>query len=343
MGVNIRDLVKPNQISLEELNGKVIAIDGYNALYQFLSIIRQYDGTPLIDKNNKITSHLSGLFYRTVNFIENGVKPVYVFDGKPPSLKINTIKTREEIRKESQEKWSLAVEAGDYEEAKKFAQASSTLTREMVEESKKLLKFMGVPFIEAPSEGEAQAAYMNMKGDVWACASQDWDSLLFGAHRLVRNLTVSGRRKLPGKPVYIKVEVELVTLEQVLKDNNITRDQLIDIGILVGTDYNEGVKGIGPKSALNLIRKYGSLEKVLEGEGIKFDQPLDEIRILFKKPDVTDNYTLQWSQPNEDQIIDLLHNQHDFSLDRIKAALDRIREHGKSKPQYRLDQYFAKG
>ncbi|WEU39673.1 MAG: flap endonuclease-1 [Candidatus Odinarchaeum yellowstonii] len=343
MGVNIRDLVKPTPISFEELNNKVIAIDAYNALYQFLSIIRQYDGMPLIDKNNNITSHLSGLFYRTINLIENGVKPVYVFDGKPPSLKIDTIKAREEVRKESQEKWSLAVEAGDYEGAKKYAQASSALTKDMVEESKTLLKLMGVPFIEAPSEGEAQAAYMNMKGDVWACASQDWDSLLFGAHRLVRNLTVSGRRKLPGKQVYIKVEVELVTLEQVLKDNNITRDQLIDIGILVGTDYNEGVKGIGPKSALNLIRKHGSIEKVLENEGIEFNQPLEEIRRLFKNPDVTDNYTLHWSPPKEEQIIELLNVKHDFSLDRVKAALDRIREYGKTKPQSRLDQYFTAG
>ncbi len=343
MGVNIRDLVKPNQISLEELNNKIIAVDAYNALYQFLSIIRQYDGTPLVDKNNNITSHLSGLFYRTINLIENGVKPIYVFDGKPPSLKICTIKAREEVRKESQEKWSLAVEAGDYEEAKKYAQASSTLKKDMVDESKTLLKSMGVPFIEAPGEGEAQAAYMNMKGDVWACASQDWDSLLFGAPRLIRNLTVSGRRKLPGKPVYIKIEIELVTLEQVLKENNITRDQLIDIGILVGTDYNEGIKGIGPKSALNLIRKHGSLEKILENEGIEFNHPLDEIRRLFKTPDVTDNYILNWSSPKEDQIIELLHVKHDFSIDRVKAALERIRAYNKTKPQSRLDQYFTAG
>ena len=341
MGVNIRDLVKAKPISLDDLTGRVIAIDAYNALYQFLSIIRQYDGTPLIDKNNNVTSHLSGLFYRTINLLEFKVKPVYVFDGRPPILKVSTIKAREEVRRESREKWSMAVEAGEYEEAKKYAQASSTLTKEMVEEAKILLKFMGVPFIEAPGEGEAQAAYMNLKGDVWACASQDWDSLLFGAPRLVRNLTISGRRKLPGKAVYIKVETELVTLEQVLQDNNITREQLIDIGILVGTDYNEGVKGIGPKSALNLIRKYGCLEKILAGEGIDFNYPIGEIRKLFTHPEITKEYTLFWGEPKSDQIIELLHVKHDFSLDRVKSALTRISEISREKPQSKLDQYFS--
>lgn len=340
MGVNIRDIVNAHPISLNELSDKTVSIDAYNAIYQFLSIIRQYDGKPLVDRNNNITSHLSGLFYRTINLIEYGIKPVYVFDGAPPTLKISTLKAREEVRETSKIKWSRALEAGEYKEARKFAQASSTLTKEMVEEAKLLLSMMGVPFIEAPAEGEAQAAYMNFKGDVWACASQDWDSLLFGAARLIRNLTISGKRKLPGKDVYIKVETELVNLEDILKDNNISREQLIDISILVGTDYNDGVKGIGAKTALNLIRKYHNLENAIKMENIEFDAPLKEIRDLFINPKITGDYRLVWGKPRSEDIVDLLHVKHDFSLERINAALNRLELTGRQKPQSKLDQYF---
>ncbi|MEX2750246.1 MAG: FEN1 family endonuclease, partial [Candidatus Freyarchaeota archaeon] len=193
MGVNLRDLLSFRQIDLKELSGRVIAIDAMNALYQFLAIIRQPDGTSLMDSRGNITSHLSGIFYRTINLLEVGIKPVYVFDGEPPELKLETVEERVKVRREAAKRWEEALEKGDLEEARKFAQASSKLTDEIVEESKRLLEAMGVPYVQAPSEGEAQASYMARRGDAWGVASQDYDSLLYDSPRLVRNLTISGR------------------------------------------------------------------------------------------------------------------------------------------------------
>jgi len=261
LGVNLRDLVPKTTVRLQDLSGKSIAIDAYNALYQFLAIIRQPDGTPLKDSGGRITSHLSGLLYRTSNLVEMGIKPIYVFDGVPPALKEAEIKRRMKAKEEALVKYEQALKVGKIEVARKYAQATSRLKDYMAEDSKQLLGLMGIPWVQAPSEGEAQAAHLVKRGDADYCASQDYDSLLFGAPRLLRNVTVSGRRKLPRKKVYIEVVPEVVELEQVLKECEITYEQLIDIGILIGTDFNpEGIKGLGPKTALRLIKEHGSLE-----------------------------------------------------------------------------------
>ncbi|MEM3984060.1 MAG: flap endonuclease-1, partial [Sulfolobales archaeon] len=300
MGVNIRDIVPEECVrvinDLRELKGKVIAIDAYNALYQFLTAIRQPDGTPLMDSKGRVTSHLSGLFYRTINLLESGIKPVYVFDGKPPELKAKELSDRIGVKEEARRKYEEAISVGDLEAARRYAQMSAYLTNEMVKASKELLTAMGIPWVQAPSEGEAQAALMVVWGDAWATASQDYDSLLFGSLRLVRNLTISGRRKLPKKEVYVEIKPEVIELEVLLRSLGISRDQLIDIAILIGTDYNpEGVKGIGPKTAYQLIKSFGSLEKAVKSiPGAKFPVPPDEIRNLFKNPQVTRDYTLEW-------------------------------------------------
>ncbi|RLG74841.1 MAG: flap endonuclease-1, partial [Thermoprotei archaeon] len=321
MGVNIRELIPQEAIrvvtDLRELRGRIIAIDAYNALYQFLTAIRQPDGTPLMDSKGRITSHLSGLFYRTINFVEAGIKPVYVFDGKPPELKAKELSERMSLKEEAKKKYEEAVAAGDLEAARRYAQMASKLTTEMVEDAKRLLSAMGIPWVQAPSEGEAQAAYMASKKDVWASASQDYDSLLFGTPRLVRNLTISGRRKLPRKNVYIEIKPEVIELEKVLKALGITREQLIDIAILLGTDYNpEGVKGVGPKTALRLIKTYGSIDRALKAlPDAKFPVPPDKIKELFLKPEVTDSYKLEWGEPKEDEVIGILVKEHDFSIE----------------------------
>ncbi len=332
MGVNIRELIPQEAIrvisDLRELRGRVIAIDAYNALYQFLTAIRQPDGTPLMDSKGRVTSHLSGLFYRTINFVEAGIKPVYVFDGKPPELKAKELSERTALREEARKKYEEAVAAGDLEAARRYAQMASRLTTDMVEDAKKLLSAMGIPWVQAPSEGEAQAAYMALRGSVWATASQDYDSLLFGAPRLVRNLAISGKRKLPRKNVYIEIKPEVIELERVLKLLGITREQLIDIAILLGTDYNpEGVKGVGPKTALKLIRTHGSVERALKAiPSARFPVPPNEIKELFLKPNVTNNYKLEWSEPKDNEVIGILVNEHDFSIDRVKSALERLRK-----------------
>ena len=344
LGVNLRDLVPKTTVELKDLSGKSIAIDAYNALYQFLAIIRQPDGTPLKDSQGRITSHLSGLFYRTVNLVELGIKPVYVFDGVPPALKEAEIKRRMRMKEEALIKYEKAIQEGKIEEARMYAQATATLKDYMAEDSKKLLELMGIPWIQAPSEGEAQAAYLTRKGNTDYCASQDYDSLLFGAPRLVRNVTISGRRKLPRKPVYVEVKPEIVELEKVLNELGITREQLVDIGILVGTDYNpQGVKGIGPKKALKLIKEHGSLEKALrEIKNAEFPVPPEKIREVFLNPKVTDNYKLEWREPNVEGVIDFLCGGHDFSEDRVRKAIEKMREAiRKAKGKTTLERWFG--
>ncbi|MEM3666304.1 MAG: flap endonuclease-1 [Candidatus Bathyarchaeia archaeon] len=328
MGVNLRDLVPKITIRLEDLSGKSIAIDAYNALYQFLAIIRQPDGTPLKDNTGRITSHLSGLLYRTSNLVELGIKPIYVFDGTPPALKEAEIKRRARAKEEALIKYEKALKEGKIEEARTYAQATSKLKDYMAEDGKHLLDLMGIPWIQAPSEGEAQAAYIVKRGDADYCASQDYDSLLFGAPKLVRNVTISGRRKLPGKNVFIEVEPEVVELEQVLRELGITHQQLIDIGILVGTDFNpDGVKGLGPKTALKLIKEYGNLESALYHiKNAEFPVEPQKIREIFLKPKVTNNYKIEWKEPNAEGVIDFICGERDFSEDRVRKALERMQK-----------------
>jgi len=236
MGVNLKDITPHEPIFFEDLKGKIIAIDALNTLYQFLASIRQPDGTPLMDSQGRVTSHLSGILYRTGRLVELGIKPIYVFDGEPPKLKRRELEGRAKIKKDAEAEWKKALEEKRLEDAKKFASRTSRLTDEMLEDSKKLISLMGIPWVQAPSEGEAQCVHLCRKGDAWGVGSQDYDSLLLGAERLVRGLTLSGR-----------FELEIIHLEKALKELNLTREELVDIAILVGTDFNSGVKGIGPK------------------------------------------------------------------------------------------------
>ncbi|MFB0514181.1 MAG: flap endonuclease-1 [Candidatus Bathyarchaeia archaeon] len=326
MGVNLRNLVPKTTVALESLRGKSIAIDAYNALYQFLAIIRQPDGTPLKDRTGRITSHLSGLLYRTSNLVEMGIKVIYVFDGVPPTLKEVEIKRRARVKEEALVKYEKALHEGRVEEARMYAQMTSRLKDYMADDSKRLLRLLGIPWIQAPSEGEAQAAYLVKKGDSNFCASQDYDSLLFGASMLVRNVTFSGRRKLPRKNVYIEVVPEIVELDKVLKELGITIEQLIDVGILVGTDFNpKGVRGIGPKTALQLVKQHGSLEKLLPTlEEAEFPVDPQRIREIFLHPKVTDNYRLVWKEPDTGGAIEFMCGERDFSEDRVRKALQKI-------------------
>jgi flap endonuclease-1 len=344
LGVNLGDLVPKTRVDLKSLSGKSIAIDAYNALYQFLAIIRQPDGTPLKDSTGRITSHLSGLLYRTANLVEMGIKVAYVFDGVPPALKEVEIKRRAKVKEEALVKYERALQEGRIEEARTYAQMTSTLKDYMAEDSKRLLTKMGVPWVQAPSEGEAQAAHMTRKGDTDYCASQDYDSLLFGAPMLVRNVTISGRRKLPRKPVYVEVIPETVELDHVLKELEITREQLIDIGILLGTDFNpEGVKGIGPKTALKLIKQYGSLEESLPKlKEAEFPVEPQKIREIFLNPKVTDNYKLTWKDPDIEGVVDFLCRERDFSEERVRKALNKMTEGlKKAKGKVTLETWFG--
>lgn len=343
MGVDFKDLVPKEKIDLKDLGGKSMAIDAYNALYQFLAIIRQPDGTPLKDHTGRVTSHLSGLFYRTCNLLEMGIRPIYVFDGVPPALKEAEIKRRTKIKDEALKKYESALGEGKIEEARMYAQMTSRLKDYMAEDSKRLLMLMGVPWIQAPSEGEAQAAHLVKKGDADYCASQDYDSLLFGSPKLLRNVTISGRRKLPRKDVYVEVIPEVIDMQRVLRDLDVSYEQLIDIGILVGTDFNpEGIRGIGPKTALQLVRRHGSLEKALpELKNAAFPVEPRNIREIFLQPRVSNNYEIEWREPDTKKVSDFLCGERDFSTDRVSKALERaVKEQKKASTRTTLERWF---
>ncbi len=327
MGVDLGDLVPRNKTTLDELSGKTFAVDAYNALYQFLAIIRGQTGAPLMDREGRVTSHLSGLLYRTTNLAERGIRLVYVFDGVPPTLKETEIKRRRIVKQEAVVKYEAAIVKGEIAEAKRFAQATSSLKDTMVEDAHTLLEYLGVPSVQAPSEGEAQAAFMTTKGDVWGAVSQDYDSLLFGAKTLVRNLAITGRRKLPMREAYVQVDPELVQLQETLTGLQLSREQLVDLGILIGTDFNpDGFTGIGPKTALKLLRDNGSLEEIAEQKSeLKLPENLHRIREIFLKPDVTSHYRLVWKEPQIDELVQFLCGDRDFSEERVRTAVERMK------------------
>ena len=316
MGVNIREIVELRETSLGALAGKIVAVDAYNTLYQFLSIIRQPDGTPLTDSSGRITSHLSGLIYRTTNLMEAGLKLVFVFDGKPSELKADVIKARSERREAAMQKWEEAKVLFP-EDAFKYAQASARIDATIVADAKTLLSFMGIPYVQAPSEGEAQAAYIVQNGDAELVSSQDYDSLLFGAPITVRNLSA------PRK----KAKLELVELKALEETQGIIREELIDIAILVGTDFNEGIKGVGVKRALKLIKKHRCIENIISKAAIDTSAGIENyelVRELFLHPDVTDSYELKWGTLDAVKIKELLCEVHDFSEERVSKALEKI-------------------
>jgi flap endonuclease-1 len=326
MGVDLGTLFKKETYSLNDFKNRVITIDAYNVMHQFLSSIRQRDGTPLKDSSGRITSHLSGLFYRTSNLIDARIKPIYVFDGKPHPMKEQIIKQRNDRRKRAEEEWKKALARGDTKTAYVKAQQTSRVTSDLVNQSKKLLDALGIPWVQAPSEGEAQASYMAKKEGYFAVGSQDFDCLLFGTPILVRNLTSSDRRKLPNKQAYVKIGPELIHLNQGLKILGLKQKQLVDMAILIGTDFNPGVYGIGPKKSLLLIKKNGNVENVLatigQSEAPSFSE-IEEIRKIFLKPLVSDEYHIEWKGPDMEQVKKILCDRHHFSEDRVSSVLEK--------------------
>jgi flap endonuclease-1 len=318
MGVAIRDILADYKtpVTWEALPG-IAVIDANNALYQFLTIIRQPDGTPLMDRHGHGTSHLSGILFRMASFMEKGIKPVFVFDGKPTALKQATIDERRKIRDTAGEKWKEAVERGDEEEAYKQARSATRVDADIVKTSQELLGLMGIPVVEAPGEGEAQASFMVAKGDARYVVSQDYDCLLFGAPTLVRNLTVSGKRKIRGRQ--ITVSPERIVLAETLAGLNLSREQLIEVAILIGTDFNDGAYGVGAKTALKIV-KNGEFTAKLAEKLPGFDPA--PVMDLFLSPPVTNDYSLAAGHPDPEGIRKMLCDGYDFSVERVDRAME---------------------
>ncbi|MCR4327455.1 MAG: flap endonuclease-1 [Nanoarchaeota archaeon] len=345
MGLNIREIVSRKELDLSGLKGKVLCVDAFNTLYQFLTTIRQSDGAPLQDENGNITSHLSGIFYRNVSLISEGIKLVYVFDGEPPELKNKIHKIRGEVRNIAKEKYESAVDQGDITEMKRYSSQLVRLDDEMIAEAKELLNALGICVIQAPGEGEAEAAYLARKKGIYGVVSQDYDSLVFGAPVLIRNLTVSRRKKTNSG--YVEVKPEIIVLEELLKELEINLDQLISLAILVGTDYNpKGIPRIGQKKALKIVKEFLTPEEIFESVKEKIDELSSEDKFnwkvifsLFRAPKA-DNFEIDFPQIDFEKINEILHERHQFSEERIKNQLKKLEKLKISKNQKNLSKWF---
>jgi flap endonuclease-1 len=324
MGVALTPIIVKQTFALEQLRGKRLAVDANGELYQFLALIRLRDGSPLQDSRGRVTSHLSGLFYRTTRLITDyGIELVFVFDGAPPSLKFAEIARRRSIKERYDAEHAAALETGDLAKAYSKATMTSRLTREMTQEARELLRLMGIPVVQAPSEGEAQASHMAASGSAWAAASKDYDCLLFGTPRLLRFLTISGKEFLPSKGAFRAITPELIDTPSLLAQYKLTREQLVDLALLVGTDFNEGVKGIGPKKALKLVTEFGSIDNMPAEIRGALGPGVPEIRNIFLRPHVTEDYSVDFTSPDRDGIIRFLCDEREFSRERVTAAIDR--------------------
>jgi len=340
MGLNLKELVVREKTTLESFSSKVIAVDAYNAIYQFLASIRGPDGLQLSDSQGRITSHLSGLLYRNINFLSMGIKPVYVFDGKPPSLKTAEIERRKQIKKDATVKYEKAIAEGNMEDARKFAQQTTSMKDGMVKESKQILTYFGIPYIDAPSEGEATAAHLTNTGQAYASASQDFDSILCGAKRLIRNFTNSGRRKIPNRNTYVEIEPEIIETQKTLDSLKITREQLVDVGILIGTDFNpNGFDRIGPKTALKMIKQHLRLEDIPQIQEQLQEIDYEQIRKIFLKPIVADVDEIIFGSVDYEGMTNYLVKERSFSEERIQSSLNRLKK-ALEKKSHNLDQWF---
>jgi flap endonuclease-1 len=322
VGLPLRDIVTAQELPWEALAGRTLAVDGYNAVYQFLATLRQRDGQLFSDPEGRVTSHLMGVFYRTTSLLREGVLPIWVFDGKPPERKTGTIRQRIVAKEKAEEQWQQALAAGDLETARKKAAQTSRLTRPMVDEIRQLLTALGVPSIQAPSEGEAQAAVMAAKGSVWASASEDYDTLLFGSPRLVRGLAARSRGGTTP-------EAQLIDRTEVLAALGISDEELILLGIVIGTDFNDGVRGYGPKKALKLVQEHLGFRATIEKVGIDPTEA-EEVAEIFRHPQSADVAPSAFGPVDEAAVRTLLVEEHGFSEERVRAAIARARQRPRS-------------
>ena len=345
MGTKITELMQTKELSITDLKGKIIVVDAFNQLYMFLSSIRQPDGSLLKDSHNNVTSHLNGLFYRFTNLMKQDIKFVFVFDGEPPELKLKERERRSKLKDAATLQFEKAESEENLEDMKKYASRTSKLTKEMIVDAKELIDALGFPIIQAPSEGESQAALLVKNKDAYASLSQDADSLLFGCPLVIKNLTLSGRKKLPNKLAYDTITPELISLVDTLTQLNIDQDQLIVLAMLTGTDYNiGGIKGIGPKTALKLVKEYGTgannFDKLFSE--VKWDEYFNyswkEVFNVIKNTKTISDYKLFFKEVDDEKVVEILCKKHDFNEERTRLVLDKL--HKKPVAQKGLGEYF---
>ncbi|KAI0475525.1 Rad27p/FEN-1 endonuclease-like protein [Xylariaceae sp. FL0804] len=325
--------------------GRKVAIDASMSIYSFLIAVRS-DGQQLMNESGDTTSHLMGMFYRTLRMVDNGIKPLYVFDGAPPKLKSGELAKRFQRKAEASESLEEAKETGTAEDVEKFSRRTVRVTREHNAECQQLLKLMGIPYIIAPTEAEAQCAVLARAGKVYAAASEDMDTLCFDSPILLRHLTFSEQRKEP---------IQEISVEQVLEGLGMERKQahqFVDLCILLGCDYLDPIPKVGPSTALKLIREHGTLEAVvahMKGDPkqkyvLPDDWPFEDARALFFEPDVrpADDplCDFKWERPDVEALVRFLVADKGFNEDRVRAGAARLEKGTKSSQQSRLEGFF---
>lgn len=338
--------------TMENYTGRVLAVDASTCLYQFVVAIRlgaENQHVNLMNDAGEVTSHLGGFLNRTVRMLEAGVKPVYVFDGKPPEFKAAELAERREKRVKAESDLKAAVEAGNVEEALKQSKRTVKVTPKMNEDVRRLLRLMGCPVIEAPCEAEATCAELVKMGKAYGAATEDMDVLTFGAPVMVKNLF--NTQPSSGGPTALKSgqkPVFEVNLSLALEQLNVSMDQFIDFCILCGCDYTDTLRGVGPHTGFKLIVEHGSIEELLkhvEEAKIPPDWKFAEARLLFKQPDVVTpespdiefDFTLE---PDYEGLRQFLVDENQFSPDRVEKSIERLRACKKAKTQMRLDNFF---
>ncbi|KAK8807053.1 hypothetical protein WA158_003812 [Blastocystis sp. Blastoise] len=331
------------QCVLSKYTGRTVAVDASMLIYQFLVAIRsngpQYGNAMLMNAQGEVTSHIQGMFTRTIRLMEHGIRPVFVFDGKPPEMKSGELEKRKENRDKAEIELEKAKEEGNTEEIDKLSKRTVHMNQDHIQDCIKLLEFMGIPIVISPSEAESQCAELVKKDKVWAMASEDMDSLTFGVPRLLRHLTQS-----EGK------ENDILEFDhaQLLSDLNIDQDAFIDLCILCGCDYCDSIRGIGPVRALQFIQQYKSIDEIIKHiDKTKYPLPdnwlYKESHKLFTNPDVTpgEDIKIEFKTINKEGLINYLVNDKGFNEERVKNQIARLEKAKDKSTQRRMDSFFT--
>ncbi|MFT4303309.1 MAG: flap endonuclease-1 [Candidatus Woesearchaeota archaeon] len=341
MGIALKELITGKEIDIKSLSGKIICIDAPMILYQFLTTIRQADGNYFTDQEGRVTSHLIGINSRIGKLLQYGLKLIFVFDGKSPELKYKEQQKRKDAKKEAEAKYKIAMETKDFSAMRKYAARNVRVTTEIISETKELVEAFGIPVIDAPSEAEAQSSYMVKKGDAYAVATQDADTLMFGCNKVIRNLSLVGKHKKNNKLDYQTYKPEIIEISEVLNHLGIDQEQFILLSILIGTDFNPGgIKGIGPKNALKLVKENKTKDKLIEELKEKIEFDFEEVYQTIKNVPVTNNYKLEWKKPDPKKVYQILVEKHNFSEERVNKVLEQLNEQAESKKQKSLGEFI---
>jgi len=311
---SLRDLATIEDVSFEGLEGSVVAVDAHNWLYRYLTTTVKWTGDDVYTTvDGREVANLVGVVQGLPTFFEHDLTPVFVFDGAVVDLKDDEVRERRAQRERAEAKLEAARERGDELAVARLESRTQRLTDHIVDTTLDLFDLLDVPVVEAPAEGEAQAAYMARQGDADYVGTEDYDALLLGAPLTLRQLTSTG-------------DPELMDFEATLADLEVTWEQLVDAAVLIGTDFNDGVAGVGPKTAVKLVREHGDIWTVFESEDVYVDGA-DRIRDLFLDPAVTDAYDVDTPlDPDVAAAREYVCQQWEVDADEVARGFERIEE-----------------